>query len=154
MQCWNELSTTDIYKAAKENEKWDITGRTLRENGLNGVAAGELELTASDPNVIKSVDLVDGKWVITPEKGGYGTANILVKYTGSDTPEYGVLRVTVIQDTDEVHSLTAAAAPKLAAPQIQAGMTFTAALRSDGTVWTWGVNNVGQLGDGSMTEGK
>jgi len=30
--------------------------------------------------------------------------------------------------------------------------TRTHSLRNDGTVWSWGSNGVGQLGDGSVTE--
>ena len=37
---------------------------------------------------------------------------------------------------------------------IAAGDDFCAALRSDGTVWTWGVNSSGQLGIGSTTTQK
>src|SRR4030095_12227950 len=32
---------------------------------------------------------------------------------------------------------------------IAAGFQFSMALKSDGTVWTWGNNNFGKLGDGS-----
>jgi alpha-tubulin suppressor-like RCC1 family protein len=34
--------------------------------------------------------------------------------------------------------------------QASAGDGFTAILKSDGTVWTWGVNNFGELGDGTF----
>jgi alpha-tubulin suppressor-like RCC1 family protein len=34
---------------------------------------------------------------------------------------------------------------------IAAGDTHTVALKSDGTVWTWGDNSFGQLGDGTTT---
>ncbi len=34
---------------------------------------------------------------------------------------------------------------------LKAGASHTAALRSDGTLWTWGRNSNGQLGDGSWT---
>jgi alpha-tubulin suppressor-like RCC1 family protein len=34
---------------------------------------------------------------------------------------------------------------------VSAGDGFTAVLKSDGTVWTWGGNNFGQLGDGTFT---
>jgi alpha-tubulin suppressor-like RCC1 family protein len=37
---------------------------------------------------------------------------------------------------------------------IAAGDNFCAALRSDGTVWTWGINSSGQLGIGSTTTQK
>jgi len=33
---------------------------------------------------------------------------------------------------------------------VSAGWDHTAAVRADGTLWTWGWNNVGQLGDGTM----
>jgi len=36
--------------------------------------------------------------------------------------------------------------------QVSVGQIHTVALKSDGTVWTWGGDNVGQLGNGSTTE--
>lgn len=36
--------------------------------------------------------------------------------------------------------------------QISANAYFVAGLKTNGTVWTWGINTVGQLGDGSSTD--
>ncbi len=50
--------------------------------------------------------------------------------------------------------LTTAGAPAASAavtPQIAAGAYHTVALKSDGTLWSWGSNAYGQLGDGSGT---
>ena len=37
---------------------------------------------------------------------------------------------------------------------VDAGSNQTYALKSDGSVWTWGLNNSGQLGNGSLTDSK
>ncbi|WP_203971913.1 lamin tail domain-containing protein [Planotetraspora silvatica] len=36
--------------------------------------------------------------------------------------------------------------------QVAAGLGYSLALRSDGTVWAWGINTDGQLGDGTTTD--
>jgi alpha-tubulin suppressor-like RCC1 family protein len=35
--------------------------------------------------------------------------------------------------------------------QVSCGYRFTAAIKSDGTLWMWGLNSVGNLGDGTIT---
>ena len=35
---------------------------------------------------------------------------------------------------------------------ISGGLGHTLALKQDGTVWAWGLNEYGQLGDGSITD--
>jgi uncharacterized repeat protein (TIGR01451 family) len=51
---------------------------------------------------------------------------------------------TIGQPAAQVNGLTGVTA-------VCAGYTFSAALRDDGTVWTWGDNSYGQLGDGTTT---
>jgi alpha-tubulin suppressor-like RCC1 family protein len=38
--------------------------------------------------------------------------------------------------------------------QVAAGADFGVALKADGTVWTWGRNDQGQLGDGTLSDGQ
>lgn len=45
----------------------------------------------------------------------------------------------------EVSTLTGAIA-------VAAGYNYTLALKSDGTVWSWGLNTYGQLGNGTITQ--
>ena len=47
-------------------------------------------------------------------------------------------------------SLTPKSNNSVAYPQVVAGSSFTAALAGDGTVWTWGSNEYGELGIGEV----
>jgi alpha-tubulin suppressor-like RCC1 family protein len=40
----------------------------------------------------------------------------------------------------------------LTGPQVSAGGIHTSATKASGTLWTWGFNNSGQLGDGTSTD--
>jgi alpha-tubulin suppressor-like RCC1 family protein len=39
-----------------------------------------------------------------------------------------------------------------ATPKIAAGAYYTAVIKSDGTLWAWGSNSSGQLGDGTTAD--
>ena len=113
----------------------------MSEDGSVKILATAFNAYSGNENVAKAA--VSGNTVtITPVPGGYGETNILIEAVGNDltggVSEYGMIHVTVLQDDAE----------KVAAPQIASGDNFTLALKSDGTVWAWGRNNYGQLGNG------
>ena len=79
---------------------------------------------------------------ITPAH--YGETKIIVRYIDEDNPENNksaVANVTVLGHADDYRT----------APHMGSGDEFTVALKADGTVWTWGKNTEGQLGQGGRT---
>ena len=76
--------------------------------------------------------------VVTPVKGAYGTAIIIIK-AGS---VQSLIRINIKPSvTDNPESV--------AKPMVATGASHTIALKYDGTVWTWGNNTNGQLGNNS-----
>ena len=59
--------------------------------------------------------------------------------------------VNIVGDSVSTAAIKVEVAPSgaKAFPQVALGNKFSAALRADGTVWTWGNNDYGQLGNGS-----
>ncbi|MCL2568130.1 MAG: hypothetical protein FWE12_01670 [Oscillospiraceae bacterium] len=45
-----------------------------------------------------------------------------------------------------------ACAPSGGIIHVEAGLLSSYAIRDDGTLWAWGVNDLGQLGDGTTTD--
>ncbi|MBQ8300663.1 MAG: hypothetical protein IJX57_01675, partial [Clostridia bacterium] len=93
------------------------------------------QLTFSSFN--EKLATVNSNGVITPVKGGYGTAIILVK----SGIYQSLIRVNI----------KPAVTGSIARPMVVAGGAHTVALKYDGTVWAWGYNNAGQLGNNSTS---
>ena len=87
---------------------------------------------------------VDGEATSGPlrptEKGAYNSAVITV--TNPKTNSEGVFVVNVTKTNDAV-----------ASSSVSTGTNHTLVLKENGTLWTWGDNTYGQLGDGPITEG-
>ncbi len=61
------------------------------------------------------------------------------------TNNFGVVTSTEVRVTIYPNTLT------LAARALAAGPRHSLAVRADGTLWTWGLNNFGQVGDGTVS---
>jgi alpha-tubulin suppressor-like RCC1 family protein len=86
------------------------------------------------------VEIVDAKnGIIRPV--GVGTTYVIVSIA-NDPLTTGLVKIEVRPETLE------GGAESVAYPQVAAGTDFSIALKADGTVWTWGNNSYGQLGNG------
>ncbi len=82
--------------------------------------------------------LADGDYTVTPSLAGYAftPASLAVTLAGADAPGMSFVAATI--------------APALPfAPAYSAGYDCSAAVKPDGTLWTWGSGSVGCLGDGT-----
>ena len=101
------------------------------------LSANDVKITSFNTK-IATVDNNTG--VVTPVKGMYGTTIILVKSGAVQS----LIRIKIKpSETDEPKSV--------ASPMVSAGSAHTIALRYDGTVWAWGYNKNGELGQGNTT---
>jgi alpha-tubulin suppressor-like RCC1 family protein len=116
---------TDTSTPVQVNDPTDPTGYL---SGVTAIAAGSSHSLAlkSDGTVWSWGSNTGGQEQKISGQLGNDT------YTDSSTP-------VQVSDLDEVKD-------------IAAGSSYSLALKSDGTVWSWGYNEFGQLGDGTNTD--
>ena len=77
------------------------------------------------------------------------TDGTLWTWGANNNGQLGLGNTTTYSSPKQVGALTTWAS--IAATGQAATATFIGAIKTDGTLWTWGVNNVGQLGLGNLT---
>jgi alpha-tubulin suppressor-like RCC1 family protein len=73
---------------------------------------------------------------------GEGTKTVYVRFKDLTGNESATMTATIIVDATPPNLVIA----------VSAGGSHTVALKADGTVWCWGYNALGQLGDGTYTD--
>ena len=119
------LDTKNITKQIEANT--DLGFNIL----LDQVTNEQITYKTQDEKIatVSNTGLVTGK--------AYGTTKIEV--TTNKLPNTVLIEVEVLKKDD------------ITIPKTVSGKDFTVALKSDGTVWTWGYNGYGQLGVGDKT---
>lgn len=120
-----------------DNDEYEVSGKvTLGGDALPGVTvtvAGETTTTGEN-GVYRFKDVEDGTHTMRPSLAGYTfhPRKLKVYLDGLDAEDFDFYA--------------------LREGWIAAGTAHTVALKSDGTVWAWGSNGNGQLGDGTTTD--
>ena len=124
-----QLNTSDFER----NYRSGFNVKYHNEDQSGALTAGEnLTFTSLDESiaVVSSTGLIS-----VPSEFKLGETTIRI---ATDDGFVGTLVVRVKRSADAV-----------AVPMVASGNNFTMALREDGTVWAWGLNSSGQLGDGT-----
>ncbi len=122
-------------------------GMTLDVNASDVSTDWKSASSADDP------DAGDTLSATVATQGRYGTFAVTgdtVTYlleTNTTQPDTGILSISDGHDTVNV----TVTVDMLYWKQIAAGDDYTVAIKSDGTLWAWGRNDSGQLGDGTYT---
>ena len=126
----------------KANQKFKVDrSKITRYPGFNLI----YDSTPVNPSKT-SFEITDGRIAAATSEGevvptgtAYGCTQLIVKDT-----ESGIIRVIPIGVMPE---------GRVAVPQVASGESYNIALKADGTVWAWGCNEYGQLGDGTSGSG-
>ena len=95
--------------------------------------AKDIEISSFDETLFT---IKNGNTIVPNQNGKYGTGVVIIRDTDPTRNFVGIIRVQV-KPKDAV-----------ATPMVSAKQSSTVALKADGTVWTWGQNTYGQLGNG------
>jgi alpha-tubulin suppressor-like RCC1 family protein len=134
------LSVVAVISGCGGNDhKYDVSGRvTAGGSALSGVtvtlSGDSSKIATTDANGrYKFSGLSEGKYVLTPSLAGY----MCTPPKKDVYPNYRDVTGFDFSCSDQVRISAA---------------NHTVYLKSDGTVWTWGNNGNGQLGDGTTTD--
>ena len=131
--------------------KSTITGKII-EQGTNAPLSGvqvEAFKTGSPTLVASATTNANGQYSLTVDRNA--TYNLRFRKAGYD--EQTLTNINVVDSTIALPNVAVAinAVPFTTTPMIATGSYHSVVLKSDGTVWTWGRNHRGQLGDGTTT---
>ena len=99
--------------------------------------AKDIEISSFDETLFT---IKNGNTIVPNQNGKYGTGVVIIRDTDPTRNFVGIIRVQV-KPKDAV-----------ATPMVSAKQSSTVALKADGTVWTWGYNVAGQLGNNSTAD--
>ena len=112
----------------------DIKGSFNLFSSADAAATYSQEFDVWDSNVAT----IDSNGTVTGKTVGQTYVQIKIKDSTDNVINTLYVLVSVVPDKDEYVTY----------PMVEAGQTFTVALKANGTVWSWGNNASGQLGLG------
>ena len=130
-----------------------VNSRTLSVRPVKRGDAVQVTWSSADQS-IAVVNVAGQKATIEGVKNGdtfyYGST--VIRFTNPVSGHIGSMNLNIVQKEINDDQTVGIAVPKVVAGNIDGtGAGWTAVLRSDGTVWAWGNNTYGQLGDGTTT---
>lgn len=149
-----EISSQETLTLDNRAQKLNISQKDQEENN-------KIQLMSLNPNNALSINNSENNQGVKPELASTGTSGHVLYADGSiyswGTNTFGVLgngnTTAGTVAWSEVQVIDSTGAKITDATQIAAGQYHVMALREDGTVWAWGRNNYGQLGNRTTSNG-
>ena len=122
---------------------------------ISNPGTATLELSGSPLVAVSGADAMQFE-VISPPAGSVAakvSTSFTVRYLATKPGDSLATLAITSSDPDEgVYSVMVSGAGKMqvASTLIEAGLSHTVSRKTDGTVWTWGLNSTGPLGDGTF----